>query len=162
MATTRKRPRVAANMPMVPPAELATITKGTWTPNITDSSGNSFDGVTVTTGAWERTGNEVTLFIRVGWTGKTSVVGVDVLRITGLPFTNSSKERSVGGGNFEYTGLGVWPANAAQIIPEILQANTYLKFFYLTTTGSSTSLFCSQVATSGQFRGTYKYTTEAD
>lgn len=134
---------------------------GTFTPTITDSSSNSFDGVTGS-GFYVRIGPLVFINLTAAWTGKSSVVGGDIMRLGGFPFNNTSLQRTTGQGGFEYTGLGTWPTNATQMKPVMLQVQNYLKFVFDTSTGSSTTLFCSQVNTSGTFRGSYMYRTDAD
>jgi len=135
------------------------FTSGTFTPVVTDSSSNSFTHGTQS-GFYVRIGPLVMVNLYVTWTAKTGTTGGDILRLGGFPYDNTADQRTVGTGDFEYTGLGTWPANAAQITVSMLQVQNYVKFIFPTTTGSSTSLFVSQVGTSGSFRGSYIYRTD--
>lgn len=123
---------------------------GTWTPLITDSSGNSYASQVVTDGNYVLFGPFVFLRFFVTYTGKGSAVATDIVRISGMPFSNPSNGRVYG--QVQIGSLAV-PTGAQ---PVVIDNASYMRFERF---DDQANLLVSDTGTNGNFRGCLTYTT---
>ena len=109
--------------------------EGTWSPVLTDESGNPFGMSGSTIGTYTKVGNLVTVIAFYSTTGIGSASG-DV-QLTGLPFTveNSSARGAVIVGNATSMSLGT----AGFSVTGLAVANTTYMYFYVWDSASGTT-----------------------
>ncbi len=127
------------------------LSTASFTPSLTDSSGNSFTGLT-NEGTWFRLGAIRFVTVWIQWTGKGSAVAGDNVRIGGFPIvaTGSRFAFAVAQSN------GVGTTTQRSIGAGIDNSNDFL-WLWGNVTGTSSILLVSDLATAGELQITGWY-----
>ncbi len=119
----------------------------TWTPSITDTSGDAFVE-TVNAATYWLMGPICHVTFYITWTGKGSTTGTDICRLSGFPFPNASKGR-------QYTPIIVSTSTTpVSLYGAMLDTQSYLRMTFM---DSHTNVQIQDLATSGFFRGSFTY-----
>lgn len=125
--------------------------EGTFTPNLTGTSGTTTITYTVQTGYYVKVGRMVTVFIRLAWSSLSG--GSGNLRITNLPFTGATDSDECGGS----VGLALG-FSTAPVQNQVDSSSTVLFFFTNTANANST---VAQCGSTGNLHTTTSYTTDS-
>jgi len=130
--------------------------EGTWTPQITDTSGNNatMGNISANFGKYTKIGNTVFVTARVNVASNTGLTGSNRADLSGLPFTGPD-QRSTGNVNFHDFSL---PSGASSVYLYFEASTDKFQMYVERTASTPTSLTVSQLGTTNSsfgFSATY-------